>query len=66
MGKFNVFKKFEFFPYNIIRKRFQAILLNLLEKGLGKSQFSTLKNKIYKLADNGFYVHAKKTKQYFY
>lgn len=60
MGNNNVFKKFDFFPYDMLRKRFQTILLNLHEKKLGKDNFRTLKNKIYSKSDNGFYVYAKK------
>ena len=59
MGKNNIFKKFDFFPYDMLRRRFQATLLDLLSKKLGK-KFNNLKNKIYKKSNNGFYVYAKK------
>ena len=60
MGKSNVFKKFEFIPYSVLRKRFQTILLNSLEKELGKDKFKDIKNFIYKKSNNGFYVYAEK------
>ena len=34
MGDVNIFKKFDFISYNALRKRFQKILLDLLEKSL--------------------------------
>lgn len=40
----------------MLRKRFQKILLDLLEKDIGKSTFRPIKNKVYSLANNGFYV----------
>lgn len=60
MGKYNVFKKFEFISYDALRKRFQKILLDLLEKEIGKKKFRTLKNLIYKKSNKGFYVYAEK------
>lgn len=60
MGNSNVFKKFEFIPYSVLRKRFQTILLNSLEKKLGKDKFKDIKNFIYKKSNNGFYVYAEK------
>ncbi len=59
MGDFNIFKKFDFISYNALRKRFQKILLDLLEKRLGKKNFKSLKNKIYLKSNKGFYVYAK-------
>lgn len=53
-------KKVNFFPYEMLRRRFQTILLNLLHKSIGKS-FTTIKNKCYKEYSNGFYVRAKKS-----
>ena len=60
MGKNNVFKKFDFISYDALRKRFQKILLDLLEKDIGKDKFKTIKNFIYKKSNNGFYVYAEK------
>lgn len=60
MGNSNIFKKFDFISYDALRKRFQKILLDLLENKLGKSNFKAIKNMIYKKSDKGFYVYAKK------
>ncbi len=62
MGNSNIFKKFEYISFNALRKRFQKILLDLLEKELGKENFKTLKNFIYKKSDKGFYVYAEQKK----
>lgn len=53
-------KKIDFIPFNMLRKRFQKILLDLLEKDIGKENFREIKNKIYSKYDNGFYARAKK------
>lgn len=60
MGNLNVFKKFDFISYDALRKRFQKILLDLLEKKISNSNFKILKNFIYKKSDKGFYVYAEK------
>lgn len=61
MFTFIVFsKKLDFIPFDMLRKRFQKILLDLLEKDIGKSNFRYVKNFIYSKYDNGFYVRAKK------
>lgn len=60
MGDINIFKKFEFISYNALRKRFQKILLDLLEKELNSKSFKVLKNFIYKKSNKGFYVYAEK------
>lgn len=57
----NFEKKIDFIPFDMLRKRFQKILLDLLEKDIGKSSFRSIKNKIYSKASNGFYVRAKKS-----
>lgn len=56
----NIEKKMDFIPFDMLRKRFQKILLNLLEKDIGKKKFRPIKNKVYSLSQNGFYVRAKK------
>ena len=61
-GNFTPWKKFECFPYVMLRHRFQTTLLALLEKRIGKNKFKSLKNKIYRTSSNGFYVHAPKVK----
>ena len=53
-------KKLDFIPFDMLRKRFQKILLDLLEKDIGKSNFRYIKNLIYSKYNNGFYVRAKK------
>ena len=54
-------KKMDFISFDMLRKRFQKILLDLLEKDIGKLKFRNIKNKVYKTANNGFYVRAKKS-----
>lgn len=54
-------KKMDFIPFDMLRKRFQKLLLDLLEKDIGKSSFRPFKNKIYSKYINGFYVRAKKS-----
>ena len=44
----------------MLRKRFQKVLLDLLEKDIDKKEFRSLKNKVYQTSKNGFYVRAKK------
>ena len=61
-GNFTPWKKFEWFPFNMLRNRFQTTLLSMLEKHFGKQNFKSLKNHIYKTSSNGFYVHAPKIK----
>ena len=60
IGNNTVFKKFDFISYDALRKRFQKILLDLLEKKLGKKKFKNIKNSIYLKSNKGFYVYAKK------
>jgi len=61
-GTFTPWKKFDYFPFVMLRNRFQTTLLSLLEKHLGKQKFKSLKKLIYKTSSNGFYVHAPKVK----
>lgn len=53
-------KKIDFIPFDMLRKCFQKVLLDLLEKEIGKDEFRKIKNKVYKASKNGFYVRAKK------
>ncbi len=53
-------KKINFFPYDMLRKRWQTILLNLLEEKLTPNLFRSLKNSCYREYSDGFYVRAKK------
>lgn len=61
-GNYTPWKKFECFPFIMLRNRFQTTLLSLLEKHFGKQNFKPLKKHIYKTSSNGFYVHAPKIK----
>lgn len=57
---FNFEKKMDFIPFDMLRKRFQKILLDLLEKDIGIVKFKPIKNKVYSITKHGFYVRAKK------
>lgn len=54
-------RKMDYIPFDMLRKKFQKILLDLLEKDIGKEKFRPIKNKVYQTANNGFYVRAKKS-----
>ena len=56
----NYDRKIDFIPFDMLRKRFQKLLLDLLEKDIGKKAFRATKNLIYSKYNNGFYVRAKK------
>lgn len=58
-GEKTVWKKFKFIPYKMLRKRWQKILLDGIEKKIGKRKFKGLKNKLYKKLGEGFYVYGK-------
>lgn len=51
--------KHEYFDYNALSRRFQKILLDLLEKDIGPS-FKKVKSECYRKYNKGFYVHAPK------
>lgn len=53
-------RKLDFIPFDMLRKRFQKILLDLLGNDIGKVKFRSIKNKVYQTSNNGFYVRAKK------
>lgn len=52
-------KKFNYFNYDALSKRFMKILLDKMEKYFGKEQFKDTKNKMYLTYKNGFYVNNK-------
>lgn len=52
-------RKHEYFDFDALSKRFQKVLLNLLEKEIGSS-FKQIKYDCYKNHKNGFYVYAEK------
>lgn len=57
-GNSTVWRKVKHFNYEFLRKSFQTVLLNALEKHIGSS-FKKVKSSIYKNSQNGFYVYAK-------
>ena len=52
-------KKFNYFNYEALSKRFMKILLDKMEKYFGKSNFKDTKNQMYLKCKNGFYVNNK-------
>lgn len=60
MGDNTIYKKIDFFPFPMLRKRFQKVLLDLLSENIGKDIFRPIRNKIYLKSENGFYVRAKR------
>lgn len=58
-GSFTPWKSFCFFPYVMLRKKWQTTLLYLLEKIFGKDKFKFLKNAMYSNNKEGFYVYAR-------
>lgn len=61
-GNKTPWKPFSFFPYVALRKRWQTILLTLLEQVFGKDSFRPLKSSLYRNYEDGFYVHARPSK----
>jgi hypothetical protein len=43
----------------MLRERWQKILLDEIERAIGKREFRKLKNKLYKGTGEGFYVYGK-------
>jgi len=62
LGNTEIFRHIRHIDYSALRRRFQTILLNLLEDALGKDNFRPLKNRIYAKTQSGFYVRAKPSK----
>ena len=66
MGNNNIEKRMDFFPYEMLRKRFQTVLLKLMKKYIKKNlpdkydSYIKIQNNIYKTKKNGFYVRAPK------
>jgi len=46
----------------MLRKRFQKVMLDLLEKDIGKKEFRKLKDQVYKTSVNGFMLKQRKMK----
>lgn len=57
--KNKLFKKFKYFNYDALSKRFMKILLDKMESFFGKDKFKNTKNKMYLKYKNGFYVNNK-------
>lgn len=57
-GSKTVWRKVSHIPFNMLRKRWQATILDFLHKRLGHS-FYTLKSRLFKTYSDGFYVYAK-------
>lgn len=57
MDKLCNIKKFNYFDYNALSKRFMTILLNKMEKYFGKQNFKDTKNEMFSKYKNGFYVN---------
>lgn len=53
------FKKYNYFNYDALSKRFMKILLDKMELYFGKDNFKDIKNKMYLKYKNGFYVNNK-------
>jgi len=60
-GNHTVWRPIKHIPYEMLRRRFQTTLLNLLHQKLGSS-FYTLKSQLFDTYKKGFYVYAKKEK----
>jgi len=58
----NDFIKINFFNYSSFRKSFMKVLLDLLEKDIGKNEFRKIKNNLYFTCQEGFYVYAPPSK----
>ena len=54
-----IWKKFNHFPFIMLRKRYMTVLLNLIEKRLKNKAFKKVKAFLYKEYPDGFYVYAK-------
>lgn len=59
LTKNKTFKKFDYFNYDALSKRFMKILLDKMETYFGKQLFKDTKNKMYLKYTNGFYVNNK-------
>lgn len=58
-GENTVWKSVNFVPYVMLRLRWQKLILDEIEKRVGKKEFKKLKNKMYKEKSKGFYVYGK-------
>lgn len=60
-GKSTAWKKFNFMPFAMLRNRWQKLLLDKLTMNIKKDikEFKRLKNELYSVLTEGFYVYAK-------
>lgn len=58
-GNVTTWKKFNHFPFIMLRKRYMTVLLDLIEKRLKNKAFKKVKAFLYKEFQQGFYVYAK-------
>jgi hypothetical protein len=58
-GEKTIWKTVRYVPYKMLRKRWQKLILDGLEKAKGKREIQKLKNKLYKEKTEGFYVYGK-------
>ena len=56
-GKITEWKNINFFSYERLRKSWQKVLLDEIEKNVGKRKFKDMKNQLYKNNKDGFYVY---------
>jgi len=61
-GNTSPWRHIRFFPYTMLRKRWQTTLLWHLEQKFGKGYFRKLKTQMYHNNKEGFYVHAPPSK----
>lgn len=59
IDKHHNFKKYNYFNYDALSKRFMKILLDKMENYFGKVKFKDTKNTMYLKYKNGFYVNNK-------
>lgn len=58
-GNITSWKSIKFVPYNMLRKRWQKLLLDALEENIGKREMKKLKDQFYQRFKEGFYVYGK-------
>lgn len=58
-GERTTWKPFRFIPYAMLRKRWQKLLLEVMQEKIGKREMKELKNRLYREKKQGFYVYGK-------
>lgn len=59
MGNSGTWRSIKYIPYEMLRKRWETVLLKNLEEKIGKKRIKELKDIMYKKYGKGFYVYAK-------